>query len=331
VRKRVDVVSLVCLGTAVLLWGTSFTAMKAALGGFQPMAVVWMRMAIGSLLFAPFWRRLPKPDYRRGDWKWLLLLGLFEPCLYFLLEGYAIDLTTSAQAGMISSLVPLLVAVGAAVFLKERLSPRAIAGLLISVAGVVVLSLAGAPAAGAPSPALGNTLELLAMVSAACYMVLAKRLSARYSPWFLTGLQSLTGALFFLPGAIASDPSTWLAAPTGAWAGTLYLGCFVTLGGFGLYNMAVARMDANRAAMSINLVPLVAVIGGWALLHETIGPLQLLAGAAIVGGVVLGELGSPEVVLETAEPPMLIEVPDVSLAPEPEPVLTLESAPESLD
>jgi drug/metabolite transporter (DMT)-like permease len=310
VARRFDIVSLLCLGGAMLLWGTSFAAMKAALVGFPPMTVVWIRMALGSLIFLPFWRRLPRPEYRPGDWKWLLLLGLFEPCLYFLFEGYAIELTTSSQAGMISAIVPLLVAAGAALFLRERLPALAVVGLMVSVGGVVVLSLAGAPAEHAPAPALGNMLELLAMVSAAGYMLVAKRMSSRYDPWILTGLQSVMGAVFFLPALITTDASTWLAAPRGAWIGALYLGCFVTLGGVGLYNVAVSRMPASRAAMSINLIPLVAVVAGWLVLGEVLTLVQGVACIAIVGGVMLGEFASPEIALLTAEPPQPVNVPE---------------------
>jgi drug/metabolite transporter (DMT)-like permease len=312
VSKRVDIVSLLCLGGAMLLWGTSFAAMKTALVGFPPMTVIWIRMALGSLIFLPFWPRLPKPERRPGDWKWLLLLGLFEPCLYFLLEGYAINLTTSSQAGMISAIVPLLVAAGAALFLKERLPALAVAGLAISVGGVVALSLAGAPAEHAPAPALGNMLELLAMVSAAGYMLVAKRMSSRYDPWILTGLQSVMGAVFFLPALLTTDPAVWLAAPRSAWIAALYLGCFVTLGGVGLYNVAVSRMPASRAAMAINLIPLVAVAAGWLVLDEALTPVQGLACIAIVGGVMLGEFASPEIALVTAEPPQQVTVPEAT-------------------
>jgi len=311
VTRRFDAVSFACLIGAVLLWGTSFSAMKAAMAGFQPMAVVWIRMALGTLVFLPFWGRVRKPEYRRGDWKWLVLLGLFEPCLYFLLEAYAIRYTTSSQAGMISGIVPLLVAGGAALFLKERLPVPALVGLLVSVGGVFALSLVGAPAAGAPNPALGNLLELLAMVCATGYMLVLKRMSTRYDPWVLTGLQSAMGALFFLPGALMSHPATWLAAPRSAWVAAIYLGCLVTIGGLGLYNVAISRMHASRAAMAINLIPLVAVVTGWLVLGERLTPLQGLACAAILGGVILGEIGSPEIALETAEPPqpVLLEQP----------------------
>jgi hypothetical protein len=115
---------LLYLGGAVLFWGTSFVAVKTALGSFTPMTVIWLRMVIATLAFAPFARRLPRPDYRPGDWKVLLLAAVCIPCLYYLFEGYAILYTTSSQAGVISAIVPLLVAAGAWIFLHERLGWR---------------------------------------------------------------------------------------------------------------------------------------------------------------------------------------------------------------
>ena len=86
------------LGGAVLFWGTSFVATKIALDSFPPMAVIWLRMLVASVAFAPFWKRLPKPTYRQGDWKPLLVAATCIPCLYYLFEGYAIRFTTSSQA-----------------------------------------------------------------------------------------------------------------------------------------------------------------------------------------------------------------------------------------
>lgn len=280
-----------CLAGAVLLWGTSFVAMKFALLGFAPMAVVWMRMTLASALMALFWGRIPRAGRQPGDVRWLLLVCLFQPCLYFLLEGFAVSLTTSSQAGMISALVPLLVAAGAWVFLRERLSPRTILGIAVSMAGVVWLSLSGRAQENAPNPALGNMLELGAMGCAAGYMLVVKHLSSRYNSWHLTGLQAFSGAVFFLPGALAADAAAWTAAPVVSWLAVAYLGGVVTLGAFGLYNMAVARMASAQAAASINLVPLVAVVSGWLLLGETLPPAQLAASVVILGGVLLGQGG----------------------------------------
>lgn len=289
-------VPFLCLAGAVLLWGTSFVAMKYALTGFSPLAVVFLRMALASALLALLWGRVPKAGRRRGDLKWLGLMCLLQPCLYFLLEGYAVALTTSAQAGMISSLVPLLVAAGAWAFLREALTARMVWGIFLSLCGVVWLSLGGTAEHNAPNPALGNVLELLAMCCASGYMLVLKHLSSRFDSWHLTGLQVFAGALFFLPGALATEPG-WLAAPASAlaavpldaWLAVAYLGGVVTLAAFGLYHKAVACLSSAQAAASINLVPLVAVFAGWLLLGETLAPGQFAACALILAGVLLGQ------------------------------------------
>lgn len=287
-----------CLAGAVLLWGTSFAAMKYALTGFAPMTVIFLRMALASLLLVPAWGRVPKAGRQPGDLKWLVIMCLLQPCLYFLLEGFAVSLTTSAQAGMISSLVPLLVAVGACAFLGEPLGRRMVAGLCLSLAGVAWLSLAGESRQSAPNPALGNVLEFFAMCCASGYMVVIKHLSRRYDSWLLTGLQVFAGALFFLPVALATD-ARWLAQPGAAlasvpleaWLGVAYLGGLVTLGAFGMYHKAVVYLPSAQAAASINLVPLVAVLAGWAMLDEALSPGQGMACGLILCGVLLGQTG----------------------------------------
>lgn len=290
-RSANRIILLLCLLGAVTFWGTSFAAIKTALDSFSPMTVIWLRMAIATLVFAPAWFFLPKPNYQRGDVKWLALITLLQPCIYYLAEGYAIRFTTSSAAGVISAIVPLLVAVGAWMFLREHLSARSIVAIAISLIGVAMLTAGGQTQASAPNPVLGNMLELIAMVAAAGSMIALKHVSTRYNPWFLTGLQAAAGAVFFLPGAIASGPASWTGATPAAWASVAYLGTFVSLAAFGLYNTAVTRMPANRAALAINLVPAVALLTGWLALGESLAPMQLVACVIIVGTVVLSETG----------------------------------------
>ncbi len=280
-----------CLAGAIFLWGTSFMATKTALAGFSPMTVVWLRMSLASLVVLAIRKRIPAPEYRKGDWKVLGFLCLMQPCLYFLFESYAVNLTTSSQAGMISSLVPLFVAVGAWVILKEPMSFKGGLGLAVSIGGVVWLSMGGEPGVAAPNPLLGNLLAVGAMACVAVYMVVMKRLSVRYSTWWLTGMQCVAGVVFFLPGAVMGAPEGLDAIPLAAWQGVAYLGLFVTLGAFGLYNMAMTLMSAGRAAMAINLVPPVALAAGWLVLGESMAPMQLVACGVVGAGVWLGRKG----------------------------------------
>ncbi len=273
---------------AVVLWGTSFVAAKTALADLPPLALVGVRMLLASALMLPFWRRLPPPDRRPGDRRLLLALVALYPVAYFALEANAIRLTTASQAGAVAAVAPLLVAVGAWLVLGERLGPRAIAGLALASGGVVVLSLGASSSAEAPNPALGNLLELTAMATYAAATLVIRRLTRRYGPWLLTGLQITAGAVAFLPAVLLTPVGTYTAASPAAWAAVLYLGLAVTLPPIGLFNVAVSRMPAARAALAVNLVPVVAIATGWLLLGEALAPVQVLAAAAILGGVLLG-------------------------------------------
>jgi len=230
-------------------------------------------------------RLRPRGVYRRGDWRLLAPMVLFQPCLYFFFESYALTFTTSSQAGVIASSVPLWVAVGAALFLAETISRRTLVGIFVSVAGVAGLTLLQPGDENAADPVLGNLLEVLAMASAAANMLIVKRLSARYNPWALTAMQMAVGVVFFLPGLpllVRSGAAVWTPALVLA---MVFLGAFVTLGAFGLYNWGMSRIPASRAAVFINLVPVFAVIFGWTLLGEGLNGPQLAAAAAVLGGV----------------------------------------------
>ncbi len=257
---------------------------------FPPWLLIWLRMVMASAVLLPFWHRLPKPVYQTGDWKWLLGLGILQPCLYFLLEVQALQFTSSGQAGTVAALAPLFVALLAWIWLKERMGFNAILGLVLSLGGVVMLSLGAGHNQSAPNPLLGNALQLLAMLCIAFYMVILKRLSSRYDTWWLTGSQNLLGVLFFLPGIWLAPEGTLAAAPQSAWLSVLYLGGLVTLGGFGLYNMAMRWIPASQAAMSINLVPLIALLMGWLWLDEALNSWQCFAALAIFSGVLLAQL-----------------------------------------
>ena len=223
---------------AVLLWSSSFIALKIAVSAFDPMVMVFGRMLSSlvalTLLRATVWRRAEAPmllDRRvtRREWKYIVLLALCEPCFYFVFEGYAMIYTTASQAGMVVAALPLAVVVAAWLLLGERPHRRVWIGFVLAVAGVVWLSAGSEATESAPNPIFGNFLEVLAMLCGALYVVCAKQLSSRCSPVLITTMQSLVGLLFFmcllpLPGV--KLPDSFPLLPTLA---ILYLGVGVTM------------------------------------------------------------------------------------------------------
>ncbi len=283
--------ALIAVFGAVFLWASAFPAMKSLLARMDPMAMVWVRMAIASLVLLPLMvRSWPRAQRERGDGWWLLALVIFEPGLYFLLETKALQYTSAAQAGMVVALFPLMAAAGGALFFRERLSGQVVAGLILSVLGVVGLTLAGEADIHAPAPWLGNLLEFLAMVCAVGYIMIVKRLGQRYDIWLLTGIQMTGGFFLFLPGAV-----TLFTQPEPLFSSLfdlsllVYLGVGVTVLAYGLYNTGVARLPAAQAAALVNLIPVLAVIMSWATLGETLNLLQIAFAAVTLAGVALSQ------------------------------------------
>ncbi|MBT8764643.1 DMT family transporter [Metapseudomonas boanensis] len=284
-------VAVFCLVLAMAIWGSSFIALKLAFLEVAPHWVIFARMALGSVVFLLAWRWRGRIDARPGDWKYLLGLAACEPCLYFIFEALALQHTSASQAGMITALLPMLVAVGAFAFLKERISRSTLAGFLLAFVGAIWLSLASESDRHAPEPLLGNFYELLAMLCATGYTLLLKHLSARYSVFFLTALQAFVGSLFFLPLAWLASPLPPAVSPQGLGA-MVYLGIAVTVGAYGLYNFGVSRLPASQATGFINLIPVFTLVFAMIFLGERLAPMQLLAAALVFTGVALSQWGS---------------------------------------
>ncbi len=272
---------------AVFLWGSSFCAMRIVLEDLNPMGVLFCRYFIAFICLIPISKKIiPKTIYK-GDWKILISMALFQPCLYFLFESNALTYTTSSQAGIISACLPLMVAFAARIFLFETLRIKTIIGLVLSIIGMIFLTVFQSSQPQASNPALGNMLEVGAMASACAYMILIKQLSSRYSAWTLTGFQVTAGVIFFLPGimdVLSANPEIWQFKLIGL---LTFLGAGVSLTAFALYNWGISKTDASTASIFINLIPVTAIFLGWIVLGETLNKAQSIAAAVVISGVFL--------------------------------------------
>jgi len=189
---------------------------------------------------------------------------------------------------MITSMLPLMVALSAGFFLGERISSRTLGGFVVAAAGAIWLSMGGTGTEAAPHPALGNFLEFMAMVCATGYTILMKRLSKELHPFFLTGLQAFAGALFFAPVLLLPSVRATSLSVNG-WLAVLYLGTVVSVGAYGLYNYGISRIPASQASAFVNLIPVFAILLGFLLLGERLTVWQWLACGLVFGGVLLSQ------------------------------------------
>ncbi len=292
--SRQRLLSSFALIAAMVLWGSSFVAMKFAFAYLSPLVVIFGRMAVATVCFLPLIPSFCKISLSRKNLLPLMVMGLCEPCLYFLFEAAALQRTTASQASMITTMLPLMVAVASGMFLGERITRRTVVGFIVAAVGALWLSMAGLVTDQAPEPMMGNFLEFLAMVSATGYIILMKSLTKTLPSLFLTAMQAFIGTLFF--GPLLLLPSVQLPHDFSlpALLSVLYLGTFVTIGAYGLYNYGVSRVWASQAAAYINLIPVMTLFFGFLLLGERLTAWQVLACCLVFLGVFLSQDSTPE-------------------------------------
>ena len=298
--KSSSLFAMIGLVLAMLIWGSSFIVFKVVLEVYPPMFVLAARMGIASVIFLILWRLwFGKWSYQSGDWKIFLIMVACEPCLYFIFEAWALKYTTASEAGVMTSMLPLLVAIMAGLTLSEKIGRFYWVGLAISMPGVIWLSISGEPSEQAPNPILGNFLELCAMLTAAVYTVALRFLSSRYSTWLLTSVQAFAGVAFFFSLFLIFEfqPLVWHADTMML---ILYLGSIVTLVAYGLYNHGIKILSASQATIFTNLIPVFTLILAFIILGERIVVEQYMAIVIIMAGVLVSQIKekTPEIPVE---------------------------------
>jgi len=293
-----------CLVIATFLWGSSFVALKYTINSYDPTFVIFLRMLITLIVSLCLLRWVKRFEYQRGDWKYLLTMSLAEPCLYFLFEGFALQNTSASQAGVLVSSLPLIVAFLAYYLLKERLSRAILVGFGFCISGGLLLTYVSPNSNDASNPILGNFLEFLAMICAAYYSISVKRLAVRYSPLSLIAVQGFSGTLFFAPFLFFTGlPETHNG---NALLSIVYLGTFVTLGGYGFYNYALSKVSVLTSAAYSNLIPVFSLLLSALILGEVLNFNQWVSIFIIFFGVVVSQLHKPVAVIN--------EQPDIKMS-----------------
>ena len=289
------------LVVAMFIWGSSFISMKIAFQAYDPWVVIFGRMLLATLCFILFIPRFRETRIIRSDLKYFGLMVLMEPCIYFILEAMALQNTSASQAGMVTAILPLMVAMTAVLWLNESVSRQTYIGFFLAMAGVWWLSLSAESTGDAPNPMLGNFFEFLAMVCAAVYILVLKKLTSHYSPWLLTAMQALAGTLFFLPALFLESTTLPTQLETVPAAAVVYLGTFVTVGAYGLYNYGVSRIPASQATAYVNLIPVFSVVLGFLILGERFTSGQFIASGLVFLGIIVSHLGDRSNRLAMAE------------------------------
>lgn len=207
---------------------------------------------------------------------------------YFLLSGA--KLAPTSHVAIIYASCPLVVALLTSALGQERLAVRRLAGILLSVSGVVVIGLGNLwhGTASGRDVLWGDLLLVGAVASWGMYLTVNKPLIARHGALPVLAGTFLLGALFNLPIALATLPD-WpplSAASPAAWRGLAYLTLIVSVFGLAFQNQALRRLDASQVANVGNAAPILTVLWGIWLFEEAITPALALGGLLTLAGIV---------------------------------------------
>ncbi len=282
-KKKLSTVYISLL-LAMLFWGFTFVVFKFANESFRPISIVFFRLIVAVVFLFSFARIMNRlQPVKREDFKWLLLLGFFEPFLYFLGESFGLTIVSSTLASVLISTIPLFVPVAAYIFYREKVSLLNLAGLLVSFLGVVMVVFNSGEGGGASLK--GILLMMFAVFSAVGYTMMVKKLAGSYNPITITAWQSLIGLLLFLPLFLIVDlPHLQLREATAVsiWS-LVFLGVFGSSLAFILFTIGIREIGATRSNIFTNLIPVFVAILSFFLLGETM-PFMKIAGILLVLG-----------------------------------------------
>ncbi len=267
------------------LWGASFLFIRVAVPALGPVALIEARVGVaglGLLAVALLVRRLP--DVRR-DWRGFLLLGGLSAAVPFTLIAAAELRLTASLAAILNATTPLFTLLISAVRLREGLSARRLAGVLLGLAGVAVLVGLG-PLRLDSALILATGESLLAALFYALGGVYAKTRFA-HAPALVTATgQQLGAAVLLIIPTLALAPAR--SPDSGVILAVLALALACTAVGFGLFYRLVHRVGPTGALSVTFLVPLFGLLWGAVFLHEPLtwstpaGLVLVLAAVAFV-------------------------------------------------
>ncbi len=280
---------MLAAGAAYAIFGVSYLFSKMAMEFAEPVILLCCRffvtVVVMNLMAAA---RIVKLNLKRKKLLGPVLLGVFQPILYFVLENYGLKYTTTSFTGMVSSVGPVFTAALGAIMLRERPNWKQWICIAVSISGVMLVSLG----TNSGENTLAGCLCLLgAYLCGSIYSILVRKLSKEYSSFELTYVMFMEGFAFFAvlpfvqygagtPGVIGAALSHGKFIVS-----ALFLGGVVSIGAFMLVNYSLARIPVARSAIFNCMSTLFSVLAGVIVMKDPFTWVSAAAFVLIMGGM----------------------------------------------
>jgi len=285
----------------IVVWALNFLFGKIALHYMDSLTLAALRLVLAGffmLLLYPIARRVPpfseafrtrrQPITARDVWTFVYM-GFFGVLVNQLCFTVGLSRTSVTHSAIIVGMAPIYTLLFAVLFRLEQPTPRKIVGMSIALIGIALM--ASDTGINRRSPTLaGDLITLTGSLGFATYVVLGKRVAARYDALTMTTWNFVIGALLILPVAVnrafvLGPLDNWRAIHWQAWAGMFYIAFFSSSLAYLFYYWLLRYLEASQLAAFSYLLPVTATGLGIVFLGERGSWLELLGAALALAGV----------------------------------------------
>lgn len=265
------------------LWGGSFLLLKIGASGLDPVTLIAARVGLAALFLFAAGSVLGRTLHLRTHWRHYLILGFFNSALPFLLFAVAAGAISASLMSILNATAPIWGAVIGAVWTRTRLTLKAIAGLVLGLGGVAVLT--GFDPSTFTPDAMGAIFCALAAAASYGIATTYARTATRAEP-FANAHGSMWAATLLLVPLV---PFTASAVPVdGSIIGAVVaLGILCTGIAYLIYFRLIADIGPAPALTVTFLIPVFGVMWGHVILGEPIGGAMLIGAAMVLVGTAL--------------------------------------------
>src|ERR1035438_5758875 len=283
--------TLLAFGIIYFVWGSTFLAIRVGVREVPPLVLASMRFFVaGAVLFA--WMRLSgTPSPSRREW---LAASVLAVCIFVVDYGllfWAEQRVPSGIAAVMLATIPVFMALSEIVFLRtQRLTFRLALALLVGIGGVSVLVSRSVSLGEAPIDRAGAIALVIAAMSWSIASALTRKLPLPASKVMSSGAQMLAGGILLaLAAALLGEFRGFNihAVSRGAWFALAYLIVVGSIVGFTAYVWLIHHESPTKVGTYAYVNPVVAVIVGYFLGGETVGPRTLIGTLLVLVSVVV--------------------------------------------
>ena len=273
-----------------LLYGLNYTIAKTVMNEnfIKPFGFVLLRVIGATILFWILSLFVPKEKIERRDYLKLMVASLFGVVINMLFFFKGLEYTSPIHASSIMTIIPIIILVLSAYILKEKVTKLKIAGVILGLAGALVLTLYGKSSRVGDNIPLGNLLVFLNAVSYSIYIILIKKLTAKYHPFTFIKWLFLFGLIILTPfGYSELQEVQWHTFTPYTTFSVLFVVIGATFGTYLLNPLALNKLKASTVGIFIYLQPAIAALFALAMGADFIDTMKITAMIIIFLGVYL--------------------------------------------